>query len=49
MEFLPKALDRAESDALVSRIRDHFARHGFGLWAAEAPAEPVNKNETVGS
>jgi RimJ/RimL family protein N-acetyltransferase len=37
MEFLPKPLDRAESDALVSRIRDHFARHGFGLWAVEAP------------
>jgi RimJ/RimL family protein N-acetyltransferase len=37
MEFLPKPLGRADSDALVSRIRDHFARHGFGLWAVEAP------------
>ena len=37
MEFLPRRLDRAESDALASRIRDHFARHGFGLWAVEAP------------
>jgi RimJ/RimL family protein N-acetyltransferase len=37
MEFLPQHLDRAESDALASRIRDHFARHGFGLWAVEAP------------
>jgi RimJ/RimL family protein N-acetyltransferase len=37
MEFLPKPLDRAESDALASRIRDHFARHRFGLWAIEAP------------
>jgi RimJ/RimL family protein N-acetyltransferase len=37
MEFFPKPLDRAETDALASRIRDHFARHGFGLWAVEAP------------
>ena len=35
MEFLPKPLDRAESDTLAKRIRDHFARHGFGLWAVE--------------
>jgi RimJ/RimL family protein N-acetyltransferase len=37
MEFLPKRLDRAESDALASRIRNHFTLHGFGLWAVEAP------------
>jgi RimJ/RimL family protein N-acetyltransferase len=37
MEFLRRRLDRAESDALASRIGDHFARHGFGLWAVEAP------------
>jgi RimJ/RimL family protein N-acetyltransferase len=37
MAFLPRRLDRAESDALASRIGDHFARHGFGLWAVEAP------------
>jgi RimJ/RimL family protein N-acetyltransferase len=37
MEFFPRPLDRAESDAAVARIRDHFARHGFGLWAVEAP------------
>src|ERR1700712_2633020 len=35
MEFLPKPLGRAESDALAARIRDHFARRGFGLWAVE--------------
>jgi RimJ/RimL family protein N-acetyltransferase len=29
MEFLPGPLGRAESDALASRIPDHFARHGF--------------------
>jgi RimJ/RimL family protein N-acetyltransferase len=37
MEFLPKPLDRAESDGRVARICDHFARHGFGLWAVEIP------------
>ena len=37
MEFFPKVLTRAESDVVAGRIRDHFARHGFGLWAVEAP------------
>jgi RimJ/RimL family protein N-acetyltransferase len=35
MEFFPKTLSRAESDERVALIRDHFARHGFGLWAVE--------------
>jgi RimJ/RimL family protein N-acetyltransferase len=39
MEFLPKPLDRAESDARAARICDHFARHGFGLWAVEVPGD----------
>jgi len=37
MEFFPKALTRAESDAVAGRIREHFARHGFGFWAVEVP------------
>lgn len=37
MEFFPSPLTRAESDALVVRIQEHFAEHGFGLWAVEAP------------
>lgn len=37
MEFLPAVLDRAASDAMAGRIRDHFAQHGFGLWAVEVP------------
>jgi len=37
MEFFPATLARAESDALVARIRAHFARHGFGAWAVEIP------------
>jgi RimJ/RimL family protein N-acetyltransferase len=35
MEFFPKVLDRAESDASASRIRQHFDHHAFGLWAVE--------------
>ena len=35
MEHFPAALSRAESDAMVARIRAHFDMHGFGLWAVE--------------
>jgi RimJ/RimL family protein N-acetyltransferase len=35
MQFLPKLLTRAESAAMAARIEEHFARHGFGLWAVE--------------
>ena len=35
MEHFPSVLDRAQSDALVDRIRKHFAEHGYGLWALE--------------
>ena len=35
MAHFPALLSRAESDALVDRIRAHFAREGFGLWALE--------------
>jgi RimJ/RimL family protein N-acetyltransferase len=37
MEFMPKVLTRAESDAFAERIRTHLAEHGFGLWALELP------------
>jgi RimJ/RimL family protein N-acetyltransferase len=37
MEFFPKCLDRAESDARATQIRNHFAERGFGLWAVEIP------------
>ncbi len=37
VEFLPRALTRVESDALVDRIEAHFEQHGFGLWAVEIP------------
>jgi len=35
MEHFPAPLTRAQSDALVARIRAHFEQHGFGLWAVE--------------
>lgn len=35
MEYMPKALDRAESDASAERINEHFVRYGFGLWVVE--------------
>lgn len=38
MEHFPARLSRTESDAVVGRIREHFAKHGFGLWAVEVPA-----------
>jgi RimJ/RimL family protein N-acetyltransferase len=28
---------RAQSDAWVERVRAHFTREGFGIWAVEAP------------
>jgi RimJ/RimL family protein N-acetyltransferase len=37
MAHYPSTLDRAVSDALEGRIRAHFDRHGFGLWAVEIP------------
>ena len=35
MEHFPSTLSREESDALVGRIEEGFAAHGFGLWAVE--------------
>src|SRR5580692_9548335 len=35
MQYMAKRLDRQESDASAERIRQHFTRHGFGLWAIE--------------
>src|SRR5215472_4796932 len=37
MHHFPSTLSRAESDARAGTIREHFARHGFGLWAVEVP------------
>lgn len=35
MEFMPRVLERSESDALVVQFEAHFAAHGFGPWAIE--------------
>jgi RimJ/RimL family protein N-acetyltransferase len=37
MEFFPKVYTPLESEDGLCRIRAHFALHGFGLWAVEAP------------
>ncbi|WP_448613331.1 GNAT family N-acetyltransferase [Modestobacter sp. URMC 112] len=36
MRYFPAPLTREQSDALVDRIEQHFAEHGYGLWALEA-------------
>lgn len=35
MKHFPSALSQPESDRLAAYIREHFTRHGFGLWAVE--------------
>ena len=34
-EFFPGVSTPEESAAAMQTVREHFARHGFGLWAAE--------------
>ncbi len=35
MRYFPGLITRADSDAHIGRIEDHFERHGYGLWALE--------------
>lgn len=35
MAHFPGLLNRAESDAVAARFSNHFAKHGFGIWAVE--------------
>lgn len=44
MRHFPAPLDRAGSDAFADRIEDHFAAHGYGLWAVE----PLDSGEFIG-
>lgn len=37
MQHFPALLTRAESDAMIDRIVQHFATNGWGLWAIEMP------------
>jgi ribosomal-protein-alanine N-acetyltransferase len=35
MKYFPKQLTATESDNFVERIKYHFVKHGYGLWAVE--------------
>lgn len=35
MRYFPATLSHEESAALIGRLRQHFALHGFGFWALE--------------
>ncbi|AIY43161.1 acetyltransferase [Collimonas arenae] len=35
MRYFPAVLSYQESAALLGRMHDHFARHGFGFWALQ--------------
>lgn len=37
MTYLPSPLERAASDAMAARFREHWQRCGFGPWVVEAP------------
>lgn len=37
MRYFFNRRDRAQSDAWAGRVQAHFDRHGFGIWAVEAP------------
>jgi ribosomal-protein-alanine N-acetyltransferase len=37
MEFFPRLLTRAQSDAMIDYVEGHFGKHDFGLWALEVP------------
>jgi ribosomal-protein-alanine N-acetyltransferase len=37
MEHFPGPMSRSASNALLVKVRAHFAAHGYGLWAVEAP------------
>jgi RimJ/RimL family protein N-acetyltransferase/8-oxo-dGTP pyrophosphatase MutT (NUDIX family) len=37
MKYMFKMLNRQQSDEVAEKLAAHFARHGFGKWAVEAP------------
>jgi RimJ/RimL family protein N-acetyltransferase len=43
MEFFPATLTRAESDAGVARIEQHWHTHGFGLYAVDLKADGAHQ------
>ncbi|WP_304524691.1 GNAT family N-acetyltransferase [Dactylosporangium sp. AC04546] len=40
MRYFPRPLTPGESDALVDRIEQQFAEHGYGLWAVSTVDDP---------
>lgn len=40
MECFPSVLTREESDAFYERIREHFEKYGWGLWAVSIKSGP---------
>jgi len=36
MEYLPRTLDKQDSDKLLKRFQKHFDKHGYGLFALES-------------
>jgi len=41
MATIGPVMSRAQSDAYMNRILQHFADHGFGVWCVELRDEPV--------
>lgn len=41
MATIGPVMTRAESDALMNRISEHFREHGYGLWCVDRNGEPV--------
>jgi 3-dehydroquinate dehydratase/shikimate dehydrogenase len=35
LEYIPYPYNEIETQAFMDRIKDHFTKHGFGLWATE--------------
>lgn len=48
MEFMPELLTAEASDALISRLEDHFDRYGFGLFAVDLRQEPDSAQRFIG-
>jgi len=43
MRFFESTRDRAQSDVIFDRLKEHFERHGFGFWVLERKedGEPI--------
>lgn len=41
MATIGPVMSRAESDAFMNRIGEHFRAHGYGLWCVDLAEEPI--------